>query len=304
MKRILCLCGGGAKGIAQIMTLKKLEQDYGKPLHEVYDLVAGSSVGAINAALVASGKHSMEHIEKVYPQILEKVFEKKWYRLIKPTYKRENFIEEWDNLIGNEFKMGDVKTKLMITSVDLVNDTNHFFKSWKPNVYDTTLAELVCRSFAAPIYFGHMPDAVSRKVWSDGGVGYSNLPLNEVKIQAEAFGWYDMNGKGDNKVLIDAVGCLYYGNKSTYEEVSNHRWLKQTLDYMNPVAGGLARAQSVQDQVRIMKYLSRNNPNIKFRYWDSPVYDKKLDTIDGMKYLDKYKYYGEKMSTSPLIDLS
>jgi len=302
MKRVLCLSGGGCRGFAQLQVLKQIEIDYGKPLHEMYDLIAGSSVGAINSALISSGKLSMDEIIDIYPDILKRVFTKKWYRIKKPKYQRKYFYKEWDKLVGNRFKMSDVKTKLMLTSVDLVDDVNHFFKSWHEKTSNEYLVDLVARSFAAPLYFGHIIDKKNKKVWSDGGVGNANLPLNEIKTQVESFHWYDLPGKGDNEVQIDAVGCLYHNPNHKFKDVSKDRWLKQVLDFMNPAQGGLARVQSTQDQVRMMEYLSRKNPNIKFRFWDKEI-PKKFDILDGVKFLDEYKKYGIEMAKKPLLDL-
>jgi len=303
-KRVLCLSGGGAKGFAQVQTLKKLEQDFGKPLCEVYDLIAGSSVGAINAALIASGKFTMSELEEIYPDVLKKVFTKKRFRIKKPKYQRKYFRKEWEKLIGTDFKMSDSKTKLMITSVDLVDDVNHFFKSWHTDC-DERLVDVVCRSFAAPLYFGHVVDNKRKKVWSDGGVGNANLPLNEVKTQIEAFGWYDQIDDNSDYTIdvveVDAVGCLYHDPHHKFEKVSSDRWLRQVLDFMNPSQGGLARAQSRSDQIRMMSYLSSKNPNIKFRYWDKEI-PKKFDKMDGIKYLKDYKKFGIEMSKKPVLN--
>ena len=76
-------------------------------------------------------------------------------------------------------KFKEVKTKLMITTVDLVTDRNVFYKSWHESDSDEYLLDLVLRSFAAPVYFGQIVDKVKRMVYSDGGVGNANLPLNE-----------------------------------------------------------------------------------------------------------------------------
>jgi len=302
-KRVLCLSGGGAKGYAQIQVLKQLELEYKKPLCEVYDLIAGTSVGAINSALIASGKYTMDELDKIYPDVLKRVFHRNWYRLATPKYQRKYFEEQWNNLIGSSFLMGDVKTKLMLTSVDFVEDINHFFKSWHIDDSCDKLVDVVCRSFAAPFYFGHIVDDVRKKVWSDGGVGNANLPLQEVKTQVESFGWYDsVDCNNDRSVQIDAIGCLYSTCQSKFEVVSKNRWIHQIFDYMKPLSGGFARVQSRLDQVRTMEYLSKNNKNIKFRYWDKEI-PEKYDELDGVKYLEQYKVFGIEMAMKPLINV-
>ena len=53
--RILCLDGGGAKGFYTLGVLKEIEGMLGCPLHKRFDLVFGTSTGAIIAALIALG---------------------------------------------------------------------------------------------------------------------------------------------------------------------------------------------------------------------------------------------------------
>lgn len=71
--RILSLDGGGAKGFYTLGILDELEKNMGKPLHECFDLVYGTSTGAIIATLVARGD-KVEDIIKLYkehvPEIL------------------------------------------------------------------------------------------------------------------------------------------------------------------------------------------------------------------------------------------
>ena len=53
--RVLALDGGGAKGFYTIGILDELEKNLGKQIHEVFDLIFGTSTGAIIAALLARG---------------------------------------------------------------------------------------------------------------------------------------------------------------------------------------------------------------------------------------------------------
>jgi uncharacterized protein len=72
--RILALDGGGAKGFYSIGVLKQLEALLGdKPLYEHFDLIFGTSTGAIIASLLALGK-TVDEIHSIYrthvPQIM------------------------------------------------------------------------------------------------------------------------------------------------------------------------------------------------------------------------------------------
>lgn len=58
--RVLSLDGGGAKGFYTIGVLKEVEALVGRPLHQHFDLIYGTSTGSIIAALICLGKSSEE----------------------------------------------------------------------------------------------------------------------------------------------------------------------------------------------------------------------------------------------------
>ncbi len=62
---ILALDGGGAKGFYTLGVLKEVEAMLARPLHEQFDLIFGTSTGAIIAALLALG-HSVDEIHELY----------------------------------------------------------------------------------------------------------------------------------------------------------------------------------------------------------------------------------------------
>ncbi|MHA1721357.1 MAG: patatin-like phospholipase family protein, partial [Promethearchaeota archaeon] len=47
MKRILVLKGGGVRGVLQLDSLRIIEKHYKKQIYEIFDLIVGTSVGAI-----------------------------------------------------------------------------------------------------------------------------------------------------------------------------------------------------------------------------------------------------------------
>lgn len=63
--RILALDGGGAKGFYTLGILDELEKNIGRPLHACFDLIFGTSTGAIIAALLARGD-SVENVLSLY----------------------------------------------------------------------------------------------------------------------------------------------------------------------------------------------------------------------------------------------
>lgn len=63
--RVLALDGGGAKGFYTLGVLKEIEAIAGCLLHQKFDLVFGTSTGAIIASLIALG-HSVDSILNLY----------------------------------------------------------------------------------------------------------------------------------------------------------------------------------------------------------------------------------------------
>jgi hypothetical protein len=73
--RILCLDGGGTRGVYTIAIMKELMERIGTRYpHEVFDMVCGTSTGAIIAALLVIKKVSIDEVEKVYDELLSRVF--------------------------------------------------------------------------------------------------------------------------------------------------------------------------------------------------------------------------------------
>lgn len=63
--KVLSLDGGGAKGFYTLGILDEIEKNTDRPIHASFDLIFGTSTGAIIAALLARGD-SVEHVLKLY----------------------------------------------------------------------------------------------------------------------------------------------------------------------------------------------------------------------------------------------
>jgi uncharacterized protein len=63
--RVLALYGGGAKGFYTLGVRKEIEAMLGGPLYKRFDLVFGTSTGAIIAALIALG-YEIDQIRALY----------------------------------------------------------------------------------------------------------------------------------------------------------------------------------------------------------------------------------------------
>src|SRR5260370_40768965 len=101
--RVLSLDGGGAKGVYTLGVLKEVEAITNAPLCEVFDLVFGTSTGAIIAALIALG-YRIEEIENLYFTLIPKIMKNR-----SSKGRTEALKAEAENLFGDQdfsaFKM-------------------------------------------------------------------------------------------------------------------------------------------------------------------------------------------------------
>ncbi|XP_036965607.1 85/88 kDa calcium-independent phospholipase A2 isoform X3 [Acanthopagrus latus] len=132
MDRLLCLDGGGIKGLVLIQMLIALEREAGRPTRELFDWVAGTSTGGILALAIIHGK-SMEYLRCLYFRMKEQVF-----RGSRPyeSAPLEDFLKKE---FGENTKMTDVRyPRVMVTSVlaDRHPGELHIFRNYDlPSVH-------------------------------------------------------------------------------------------------------------------------------------------------------------------------
>ena len=71
--RVLCLDGGGIKGILLVQALHEIERLAGKPIAECFDWIGGTSVGGILAMALAIGK-SLRQCQQLFFRLKDQVF--------------------------------------------------------------------------------------------------------------------------------------------------------------------------------------------------------------------------------------
>lgn len=120
--RILSLDGGGAKGFYTLGVLREVEAMVGCRLHERFDLIFGTSTGAIIAALVALGK-SVGEITGLYERYVPTVMQKKTRRA-----KSLALAELGDKIFGED-RFEQMKTRVGIIATRWVMERPMIFKT-------------------------------------------------------------------------------------------------------------------------------------------------------------------------------
>jgi predicted acylesterase/phospholipase RssA len=120
--RILSLDGGGAKGFYTLGVLREIEGMLGSRLHERFDLIFGTSTGAIIAALLALGK-SVDEIHELYKEHVPRIMQKKTSR-----EKSAALTDLSEEVFGGK-RCDEIKTGIGIVTTRWVSETPMVFKA-------------------------------------------------------------------------------------------------------------------------------------------------------------------------------
>ncbi|XP_022139959.1 phospholipase A I isoform X2 [Momordica charantia] len=72
--RILSMDGGGMKGLATVQILKEIEKGTGKRIHEMFDLICGTSTGGMLAVALGIKLMTLDQCEEIYKSLGKLVF--------------------------------------------------------------------------------------------------------------------------------------------------------------------------------------------------------------------------------------
>ena len=242
-KRILALDGGGLRGILTLGILQKVEQvlreRHGNSpdfrLAHYYDLIAGTSTGAIIAAALAVGM-SVEELRAMYMKLGAEVFERSWLRhgLLRAKYDERKLVDQLKSVFGADTVMGDavkLKTGLLVITKRIDtgspwpisnNPEGRYAKAHKNEQGQSVLGnadyplwKVVRASTAAPAYFDseriticQPPDGKNLVIgeFVDGGVSPHNNPALMALLYATLDGYGIRWPLGRDNILITSVG--------------------------------------------------------------------------------------------------
>ena len=295
-KRILALDGGGSRGLLTLGFLSKLEthleQRSGDPnfrLSQYFDLIGGTSTGAIIATTLALGWKVHQTVD-LYFQLLPAIFAKPQVpgplRLLIPAFSNKALSDALNEHLGDRMlKSEDLQTGLAIHAkrIDsgsawiLVNNPDWCYFGSEgdmgiPNA-EFYLRDLVQGSAAAPTYFNDIRVPLSRNKrgkitgyahFFDGGVSPNNNPALQLLLTATdpafGFNW----ALGPDNLLLWSVGTGYVRKrfeKRSRKRRSSARPIKdfQRLAYSSKVQAALEgyNHDISQQQITILQALSQ-----------------------------------------------
>lgn len=209
--KILSLDGGGIRGAFVAAFLADIEERLGCQIADHFDLIAGTSTGAIIAAALAMHEPAAR-IEQFYRERGARIFTRReplpvegWWEgrkakgleeFLKPNgldydqlrqskYEATELKKALDEVFGDK-KLGEAKARVVIPAVDLTRGQTIVFKTpHLPNIFRDRhyrVVDVLLATTAAPIYFPH---AVIEKgsAYVDGGM-WANNPSMIAIVEA------------------------------------------------------------------------------------------------------------------------
>jgi hypothetical protein len=235
-KRLLSIDGGGLAGLipaeALILIEKQLDDLTGqqRPLSERFDLIGGTSTGAILAAGLCLGLKAAQ-LRDFYLNFGKGIFTRVFLPIrFWHSYPAEPLEGHLKEVFGENTTLGSAKlrSQILIVCKNATLGTTWFFTNNPKGKYYSTNASLplwqiVRASSAAPTFFPPrkiiVPDEqgqVHNYEFIDGGVSSYNNPSLQLFLEATDpqynFGW----PTGPDKLLLMSLGTGF--NSSTIEE--------------------------------------------------------------------------------------
>lgn len=220
MKRILSVDGGGLRGSLTTCFLVELEKQIGKPCREVFDMVAGTSTGALIASAIAVGLPAAR-ILSIYQDRAKQIFPysatEAWaFRIAEgyafdPAVVKTILAQEFGDAAG--WCLNDSPIRILLTAKHVSEHAWYFVQDTPKNAKTTgglSLLDCAVASAAAPTYFAPWyvspsPDGQLVGWCFDGGVGVTGNPVYQACVEAFEFDSFD-----PKQTHVISLGTGYY----------------------------------------------------------------------------------------------
>jgi uncharacterized protein len=232
---MLAVDGGGIRGLIPALVLAEIERRAGRPAGELFDLIAGTSTGAIIAcALAKPDPLPAERIAAIYVDEGPRIFSRS---LLKRITSLEGYIDERyesDGLVAalrrhlGTARLPQARPPVLLTAYDIERRRAVFLRTSD----DVSMVDAAHASSAAPTYFE--PVRVDRAALIDGGVFAGNPAMCAY---AEV--------RGEPELLL-SLGTGANTRRLAYEEVRGWGQLEWARPLVDVVFDGIADAVDEQ----------------------------------------------------------
>jgi uncharacterized protein len=274
-RRLLAIDGGGLLGLipaeALILIEQQLDQLTGtaKPLCDRFDLIGGTSTGAILAAGLALGLKATE-LRDFYLKFGKEIFTRCFLPVrFWHSYPCEPLEEHLKEVLGECTTLGDSKlrTQILIVSKNATLGNDWFFTNNPKNKFfknnsSLPLWQIVRASAAAPTYFPPHTIAVPDDAGTpqpyefiDGGVSSYNNPALQLFLEATipqyGYGW----PMGADRLLLMSLGTGFNSSAIASGKASHY----DLLDWAKYMVKELMNEANLQQNI-LLQLIGKRPP--------------------------------------------
>lgn len=253
--KVLSIDGGGIKGVYTAAMLRELEhalaRQPGSPrLHQYFDLICGTSTGALIALALAAGRTCDEILTEYLacgPEIFHDL--RVWQRWLlnarqmvwSARYDNRRLRQAVETLLGDT-RMSAAQNYVLIPVTNMANYSPRVFKTRHCEQYfdrDSRMADVALASAAAPTFFPLFPamDA-DHGYYADGGLAANNPTLLGLFEAYRVF-----VGPSSRRKEFDELAILSLGTFGSPQGFAR-RWFRDGIklsrsawDWMRPQRG-------------------------------------------------------------------
>lgn len=224
--RLLAIDGGGIKGMVPLTLLSELEKRTGKQSFELFNMVAGTSIGSFVAGGICTPKQNgvpFRAIEvrtllasmaaEIFPNYPQGVQNKDMAGKVLVSFEQILYREAVglrgfaQRLVSNA-AMRDCIIPTMMTSYDIIRAEPFMMRSWDNSVPDLTVETAMMASGAAPVYLPTV--TVNTNTWQEEV--YADNKMDEQKalvdggvlgVNPTLFGLVDMRRRLRDELGVD-----------------------------------------------------------------------------------------------------
>ncbi|KYX00025.1 patatin [Ehrlichia ruminantium] len=160
---ILSIDGGGVRGIIAATILQAIQKKINKPIANIFDLIAGSSVGSLIGAALCIKDHNGEHkyntsdILDILLNSSGRIFNQSMINkvisvVVGPMYSDKNLNAVLKEVFGDS-TMNDLMVNFIVPSYNLYSNQTVMFRSWVKKYQNIKIRDVARAAVAAPTYF-------------------------------------------------------------------------------------------------------------------------------------------------------
>lgn len=277
--KILSIDGGGIRGIIPGMVMADIERRTGKPISQLFDLIAGTSTGGVLTLGVTcpdevdttKPRYTAEDGVRLYEEQGSRIFSRSpWKRVTSlngitderyPSQSVEDVLKE----TFGETRLRQSLNDVMITSYEIERRSPWFFRSSRarldPKSYDFPMWQVARSTSAAPTYFepSKIDVAETTDYYSlvDGGV-FANNPSMCAYVDAMS------KDPRPTDVLVVSLGTGVLTRRLPYDDAKSWGAAQWVIPVISVLMDG--NSETVDYQMRTVLGANSGNKKRYFRF--------------------------------------